>query len=125
MKKFLFSGSENAASNANVTQNVFGSGLKFLPSAQSQTVSLFGNAAAGNKGTLGFNASGSANSGSGGLFSRTQQSNAASTSFSFSSPPNSHSSSSLFGTKPTSKYDLIVENNFKNGIMIQYLEERV
>ncbi|EFO28382.2 hypothetical protein LOAG_00114 [Loa loa] len=96
-------GLESAISNANATQNVFGSGLKFLSSAQPQTTSLFGNAASGNKGTSVFDVGGSStSSGGAGLFSRTQQSNAVSSaSFSFSSTANSHNSSSLFGTKPT------------------------
>ncbi|KAM3728472.1 Leucine carboxyl methyltransferase [Dirofilaria immitis] len=94
-------GLENAISNPNATQNVFGSGLKFLPSAQSQTASLFGNADAGNKNISAFSAAGPTTSNDGRLFSRMQQSNATSTSFSFSSVANPHSSSCLFGTKST------------------------
>ncbi|VIO88800.1 Uncharacterized protein BM_BM9537 [Brugia malayi] len=95
-------GLESAASTANTTQNIFGSGLKFLSSAQPQTVSVFRNASSVNKGSSVFDASGPAtSSGGGGLFSRMQQSNvASSTSFSFGSAANLHSSSSLFGTKP-------------------------
>uniref|UniRef100_A0A8R1XS57 Nucleoporin Nup159/Nup146 N-terminal domain-containing protein n=1 Tax=Onchocerca volvulus TaxID=6282 RepID=A0A8R1XS57_ONCVO len=94
----------SAVSNHSATQNVFGSGLKFLSSAQSQTTSLFGNTGAGNKGSSIFDAGGSTtSSNSGGLFSRTQQSNGTSSiSFSFSSLANSPNSSNLFGTKPMS-----------------------
>ncbi|EJW70443.1 hypothetical protein WUBG_18651 [Wuchereria bancrofti] len=96
-------GLESAASSVNTTQNIFGSGLKFLSSAQPQTASVFRNASSANKGSSVFDANGPATSGGGGLFSRMQQSNAASsTSFSFGSAANSHSSSSLFGTRPAS-----------------------
>ncbi|CAG9539547.1 unnamed protein product [Cercopithifilaria johnstoni] len=93
-------GMGSTVSNANSSQNVFGSGLKFLPSTQTQTSSLFGSAGAGKKSTSVFDSGGSATSfGSGGLFSQTQQSNAAPSTFSFSSAPNSFNSSSLFGSK--------------------------
>ncbi|VDP13488.1 unnamed protein product [Onchocerca flexuosa] len=94
----------SAVSNPNATQNVFGSGLKFLSSAQPQTASLFGNTGIGNKGKSVFNAAGSTtSSNSSGLFNRTQQANGTSSiSFSFSSVANSPNSSSLFGTKSMS-----------------------
>uniref|UniRef100_A0A1I8EUB2 Uncharacterized protein n=1 Tax=Wuchereria bancrofti TaxID=6293 RepID=A0A1I8EUB2_WUCBA len=86
---------ESAASSVNTTQNIFGSGLKFLSSAQPQIASAFRNASSVNKGSSVFDANGPATSGGGGLFSRMQQSNAASsTSFSFAT-------STTFGGAPS------------------------
>uniref|UniRef100_A0A0R3RJR8 RanBD1 domain-containing protein n=1 Tax=Elaeophora elaphi TaxID=1147741 RepID=A0A0R3RJR8_9BILA len=94
-------GMQGTTSSANATQNVFGSGLKFLSSAQPQTSSLFGSAAAGNKGSSVFASGSTTSSGNNGLFSRTQRSSPASSTFSFDSTTNPVNSSSLFGVKPT------------------------
>uniref|UniRef100_A0A915PHC5 Anaphase-promoting complex subunit 4-like WD40 domain-containing protein n=1 Tax=Setaria digitata TaxID=48799 RepID=A0A915PHC5_9BILA len=90
-------GSKSTVSSMNQVQNVFGSGLKFLPSAQPQTTSLFSNVAGNKSNSVFGGGTTTTSSSSGGLFSQAQQSNAAS--FSFSSAAKPQNSSSLFGAK--------------------------